>query len=86
MGREISCPACGHMDAKTLDRFLVLPAGAPGKRGPRSLAPVFGLDRRAVARHEKRCLVGERRAGVERDIEDLAGKAIRREYRRKETP
>src|SRR5215210_8725369 len=49
------CPACAHMDARTIDRFLVLPAGAPGKRGPRSLARDFGLDRRHIAAHEKFC-------------------------------
>lgn len=83
MTRE-GCPACNHLDSTTLDRFLVLPADTPGKRGPRSLARDFGLGRRAIARHERRCLVGERREGVEWDIEDLADKAIRREYRRKE--
>ena len=56
------CPACHHMDATTLDRLLLMDGiGAGGKRGPRSLAPVFGLDRRDVARHAKQCLVGERR-------------------------
>ena len=73
MTRE-GCPACAHMDAKTIDRFLVLPAGTPGKRGPRSLAPVFGLDRRDIARHEKRCLVGARREEVEWGIRELAAK------------
>ena len=71
MGREISCPACGHMDAKTLDRFLVLPAGAPGKRGPRSLARDFGLDRRDLARHQRACLTDERRAEVLRGLREL---------------
>ena len=56
------CPACAHMDATTLDRLLLMGGvGAGGKRGPRSLAPVFGLDRRVIARHAKQCLVGERR-------------------------
>ncbi len=76
MTRE-GCPACGHMDAKTLDRFLVLPAGTPGKRGPRSLSRDFGLGRRAIAAHERFCLVGDRREEVERDIRQL-------ESRRKE--
>ena len=73
MTRE-GCPACAHMDAKTFDRFLVLPAGAPGKRGARSLSRDFGLDRRAIARHEKRCLVGGRREEVERGIRELAAR------------
>ncbi len=56
------CPACAHMDATTLDRLLLMDGvGAGGKRGPRSLAPAFGLDRRVIARHAKQCLVGERR-------------------------
>ena len=56
------CAACRHMDVVTLDRLLLLDGvGAGGKRGPRSLAPVFGLDRRVIARHAKECLAGERR-------------------------
>ena len=56
------CAACRHVDVTTLDRLLLMDGvGAGGKRGPRSLAPVFGLDRRDIARHAKRCLVGERR-------------------------
>ena len=56
------CPACRHLDSTTLDRLLLMDGiGAGGKRGPRSLAPAFGLDRRVIARHAKRCLVGERR-------------------------
>ena len=73
MTRE-SCPACAHLDARTIDRFLALPAGTPGKRGARSLARDFGLDRRHIARHEKRCLVGERREEVERGIRELAAR------------
>ena len=76
------CEVCQHMDVKTVDRFLVSSDGTPGKRGPRSLAPVFGLDRRAIARHEKRCLVGGRREEVERGIRDLAGKRISEHQRR----
>jgi hypothetical protein len=52
------------MDAKAIDRFLSLPAGTPGKRGPRSLAPVFGVDRRAIALHDRSCLTDERRERV----------------------
>jgi hypothetical protein len=68
-----ACRVCRHMEAKTIDRFLSLPAGTPGKRGPRSLAPVFGLDRRDLTRHERQCLVGERRQKVEADLERLGG-------------
>ena len=60
MTRE-GCPACAHMDAKTLDRFLSLPPGTPGGRGPRSLSRDFGIDRRDLARHQKACLTDERR-------------------------
>jgi hypothetical protein len=59
-----------------MDRFLSLPAGSPGKRGPRSLAPVFGLDRRDLATHAKKCLVGERRTRVEADLVRLGGGGI----------
>jgi len=52
------------VEAKTIDRFLSLPAGTLGKRGARSLAPVFGLDRRTIALHEKSCLTDERRERV----------------------
>ncbi len=56
------CAACAHMDATTLDRLLLMDGvGAGGKRGPRSLSPAFGLDRRDIARHANQCLVGERR-------------------------
>jgi hypothetical protein len=67
------CPACSHPDAKTLDRVLVLPPGARGKRGPRSLSRDFGLDRRAIARHERECLTDARREEVVRGVEELAG-------------
>jgi hypothetical protein len=68
-----ACTVCSHMEAKTIDRFLSLPAGTPGKRGARSLAPVFGLDRRDIARHDRVCLVGERREKVEADLWRLGG-------------
>ncbi|MBA3635964.1 MAG: hypothetical protein H0W57_06040 [Rubrobacteraceae bacterium] len=66
----MTCPVCSHMDAKTIDRFLSLPAGTPGKRGPRSLAPVFGVDRRAIAQHDTSCLADKRREQV---LADLVG-------------
>ncbi len=84
MRRKAACPVCAHQEAGTIDRFLALPEGTPGKRGPRSLAKPFGLDRRDIARHERECLVGERREEVERDIGELSDEAVRREYRRKE--
>lgn len=71
-----SCRVCSHMEAKTMDRFLSLPAGSPGKRDPRSLAPVFGVDRCAIATHAKKCLVGERRERGEADLERLGGGGI----------
>ena len=55
---------CAHIEAQTIDRFLVLPAGTPGKRGPRSLAFVFGLDRPAIAKHEKACFTDDRRGEI----------------------
>ncbi len=73
MTRE-GCPACAHMDARTIDRFLVLPDGTPGKREDRSRARDFGPDRRAIARHEKRCLIGSRREEVERGVRQLAAR------------
>ena len=63
MARAKPSPACKHVDALTLDRLLLLPGkGSGGKRGPRSLAPVFGLHRRIIAKHARECL----RAGGER--------------------
>ena len=56
MRRE--CPVCSHGESHIIDRFLKLPPGTPGKRGPRSLARPFGLDRRWIARHERLCLKG----------------------------
>ena len=55
----MKCPLCTHMEALTIDRFLSMPAGMPGKRGPRSLAPVFGVDRRAISKHDRICLTDE---------------------------
>jgi hypothetical protein len=73
--KRSSCKVCSHMESKTLDRFLCMPEEWEGKRGPRSLAAVFGLDRRAIARHERVCLArgGQRRAAVEEDLRRLAG-------------
>jgi len=58
------CPICNHVEGWTIDRFLSLPAGTGGKRGARSLAPVFGVDRRDISAHEKHCLTDERRERV----------------------
>jgi hypothetical protein len=69
----MTCKVCSSMEAYTVDRFLVMPEGTPGKRGPRSLAPVFGLDRRDIATHAKNCLVGDRRSKVEADLARLGG-------------
>jgi hypothetical protein len=60
------------MESYTVDRFLLLPPGTPGRRGPRSLAKPFGLDRRDIATHAKKCLAeGERREKVLADLERL---------------
>ncbi len=48
----VECPVCSHMECYTIDKFLALPSGTPGRRGPRSLAPVFGLDRRDITKLE----------------------------------
>jgi hypothetical protein len=71
--RDKTCVVCRTLDAVTVNRFLVMDPRTPGKRGPRSLAPVFGLDRRDIAIHAKKCLVGERRAKVEADLSRLGG-------------
>ena len=74
MQLEEACPACAHFDAKTLDRLLLMEAaGWVGGRGPRTLARPFGLPRDAIRRHRGECLVGERRAEVERDLLRMAG-------------
>ena len=67
------CPVCSHMDAKTIDRFLCMPTGMSGKRGPRSLSPVFGVDRRAIAKHNRLCLTNERREQVLAALEGKRG-------------
>ena len=70
MARAKPCPACKHVDALTLDRLLLMDGkGAGGKRGPRSLARDFGLDRRDIARHAKECL----RAGGARREKVMGG-------------
>jgi hypothetical protein len=57
------------MDGKIIDRFLPMPAGMPGKCGPRSLAPVFGVDRRAIAPHDELCLTNAHREQIFADNE-----------------
>jgi hypothetical protein len=69
----MSCMICAHMERLTIDRFLSLPPGTPGKRGPRSLAPVFGVDRRDIAQHDKSCLTDERREQVLADLQEGGG-------------
>lgn len=55
----MACKVCEHGERRTIDKFLLLPKGTPGKRGPRSLARPFGLDRRWIAKHELVCLRGK---------------------------
>ena len=74
-------PACNHADAPTIDRMLLMDGvGKGARRGPRSLAPLFGLDRRDLARHEKACLTDERRektmAGLWGMARDIAPEAV----------
>ena len=76
------CPACNHLDALAIDRMLLMDGvGKGARRGPRSLAPLFGLDRRDLARHEKACLTDERRekamAGLWGMARDIAPEAVR---------
>ena len=59
MQRNKNCVVCRQIEAHIIDRFLRLPEGTTGKRGPQSLAKPFGLDRRDIARHEKLCLTSE---------------------------
>jgi hypothetical protein len=40
---------------------------------PGALLRVFGLDRRYIATHAKKCFVGERRVRVEADLAQLGG-------------
>ena len=70
-----ACKVCASQEAHTIDRFLCMPDDWPAKRGPRSLAKPLGLDRRDIARHEKKCLVGERRGKVEADLLRMADEA-----------
>lgn len=61
-GASSRCPVCSGPEPWIVDKLLLL------GRGPRFVAPRFGVDRRAVARHRDACLVGERRAAVEADL------------------
>ena len=72
------CRACSSPEPHTIDRFLCMPDDWAGKRGPRSLAGVFGLDRRDIAKHRDRCLVGERREEIEADLMRMAEEAAAR--------
>jgi hypothetical protein len=63
MDIEKTCPVCHHPEKRTIDRFLALPTGTPGKRGARSLAKPMGLDRRDIQAHEKRCLAPAEKGG-----------------------
>ncbi len=60
------------MEAPIIDRFLALDAKTPGKRGPRSLARDFGLDRRDLAMHERKCLMGGREPRPAKGDDDAA--------------
>lgn len=68
----MACKVCEHMEGHIIDRFLALPPGTPGKRGPRSLARDFGLDRRDIARHERKCLMGGREPRPAKGDDDAA--------------
>jgi hypothetical protein len=57
------------MEPETVDRLLLV------GYGPRFIAQRWGIDRKAIAKHRDRCLVGERRAGVEADLRSMASKA-----------
>ncbi len=70
MRPDKTCRVCASPEPRTVDRFLVL-----GTRGPRSLAKPLGLDRRDIAKHERTCLVGERRAKVVGDLRRMAAEA-----------
>ena len=55
-GKATSCVVCRHPETRTIDRFLRLAEGTPGKRGSRSLATKAGLSRRDIAHHARVCL------------------------------
>ena len=63
--KTAGCPVCSGPEPKTADRLLLL------GRGPRFVAHHFGVDRRHVARHRDRCLVGDRRAAVVADLKGM---------------
>ncbi len=62
MPPEKPCKVCRGPEPYIIDKLLLL------RRGPRFIAPIFGHTRQAVAAHQDRCLVGERRAKVEADL------------------
>ena len=64
-----ACKVCRGVEPAVVDKLLVW------GRAPRWIAPKFGHTRRDVARHEKACLVGERRRRVEADLLAIANEA-----------
>jgi hypothetical protein len=66
MSGVTACKVCRGVEPAVVDKLLVW------GRAPRWIAPKFGHTRRAVARHERTCLVGARRAKVEADLMSMA--------------
>jgi NAD-dependent dihydropyrimidine dehydrogenase PreA subunit len=65
--RDSTCGICVGMEPQTIDRLLAV------GYGPRFISARWGHDRKVVAHHRDRCLVGDRLAATEADLVRLAG-------------
>jgi hypothetical protein len=61
-----ACPVCRSMESTTFNRLLAL------GRGPRFIAPRFGLHRVEVRRHQRECFP-QMRDEVAQDLARLGG-------------
>lgn len=65
------CRVCKSMEPHTVDRLLLL------GHGPSFIAQSgLGVKRRDVKAHREKCLVGERREKVIRDLQRMAGASL----------
>jgi hypothetical protein len=59
------CPICTGMESETVDRLLLI------GYGPRFVSARWGHDRKDVARHRDRCLVGGRLESTQAALERM---------------
>lgn len=65
--RDSTCKVCTGMESETVDRLLAV------GYGPRFISQRWGHDRRDVARHRDRCLVGSRLESTQAALARMAG-------------